>query len=33
VDADCRGHLVRMCPDCLTTDDQLRKAALSISLA
>jgi kynureninase len=32
VDADSRGNLVRMCPDCLTTDDQLRRAALSISL-
>jgi kynureninase len=32
VDADSRGNLVRVCPDCLTTDEQLRRAALSISL-
>ena len=33
VDADARGHLVRVCPDCLTTDEEMRRAALSISLA
>lgn len=33
VDADSRGHLVRVCPDCLTTDQEMQHAALSISLA
>jgi kynureninase len=33
VDADARGHLVRVCPDCLTTDQEMQRAALSISLA
>jgi kynureninase len=33
VDADARGHLVRVCPDCLTMDQELQRAALSISLA
>jgi kynureninase len=33
VDADARGHLVRVCPDCLTTDAEMQRAALSISLA
>jgi kynureninase len=33
VDADARGHLVRVCPDCLTTDEEMQRAALSISLA
>jgi kynureninase len=33
VDVDARGHLVRMCPDCLTTDQEMQRAALSISIA
>lgn len=33
VDADARGHLLRVCPDCLTTDDEMRRAAHSIGLA
>jgi kynureninase len=33
VDVDARGHLVRVCPDCLTTDEEMQRAALSISLA
>jgi kynureninase len=31
VDADSRGHLVRVCPDCLTTDAELQRAATVIS--
>lgn len=33
VDADSRGQLVRVCPDCLTTDQEMQRAALSISFA
>jgi kynureninase len=33
VDADARGQLVRVCPDCLTTDAEMQRAALSIRLA
>ncbi len=33
VDVDSRGHLVRLCPDSLTTDQEMQRAALSISLA
>ena len=32
VDVDSRGHLIRVCPDCLTTDEEMRRAALSIGL-
>src|SRR5262249_35987733 len=33
VDVDSRARLVRVCPDCLTTDDEMKRAALSISFA
>jgi kynureninase len=32
VDADARGHLVRVCPDCLTTDEEMQRAALSLGV-